>query len=146
MSIYAIVRIQLSFVQFSLLCYEFCILSKAECKSIYYHLKRDHESSSIQKLARNKWICQETCDFFYEEDIFSCCKRKVTYASDSTIGGKARLASVQWVSHFSFTKILVVFWGHQCQKFSRESICKILLTGFKHIDLDHKLTSLSTIL
>ena len=30
MSIYPIVRIQLSFVQFSLLCYEFCILSKTE--------------------------------------------------------------------------------------------------------------------
>ena len=74
-SIYAIVRIQLSFVQFSSLCCEFCILSKAECKSIYYHLKRDHESSSIQKLARNKWICQETCDFFYEEDIFSCSSK-----------------------------------------------------------------------
>ena len=30
MSIYPIVRIQLSFVQFSLLCYEFCILSKKQ--------------------------------------------------------------------------------------------------------------------
>ena len=64
MSIYPIVRIQLPFVQFSLLCYEFCILSKTECKSIYYHFRRDHESSNFRKLARNKWICRETCDFF----------------------------------------------------------------------------------
>ena len=39
MSIYPIVRIQLSFVQFSLLFYEFCILSKIEFKSIYYHFE-----------------------------------------------------------------------------------------------------------
>ena len=65
MSIYPIVRIQLSFAQFSLLCYEFCILSKTECKSIYYHFRRDHESSSFRKLARNKWICRETCGVFF---------------------------------------------------------------------------------
>ena len=59
MTIYASVHIQLSFVQFSLLCYEFYILLKTEYKSIYYHFRRDHESSS-----RNKWICGETCDFF----------------------------------------------------------------------------------
>ena len=64
MFIYPIVRIQFSFVQFSLLCYEFCILSKIECKYIYYHYWRDHESSSFRKLARNKWICPEICDFF----------------------------------------------------------------------------------
>ena len=64
-SIYPIVRMQLSFVQFLLLCYEFCILSKTECKSIYYHFRRDHESSSFRKLARNKWICREICDFFF---------------------------------------------------------------------------------
>ena len=58
MSIYPIVLIQLSFVQFSLLCYEFCILSKKQCTSIYYHFRRDHESSSFWKLARNKWIHQ----------------------------------------------------------------------------------------
>ena len=64
MSIFPLVRIQLSFVQFSLLCYEFCILSKTECKSIYYHFRRDHESSSFRKLARNNWICRKTFDFF----------------------------------------------------------------------------------
>ena len=64
MSIYPIVRIQLSIVQFSLFYYELCILSKTECKRIYYHFRRDHESSSFRKLARNKWICRETCDFF----------------------------------------------------------------------------------
>ena len=57
MSIYPIGHIQFSFVQFSLLCKEFCILSKTECKIIYYHFRRDHESISFQKLARNKWIC-----------------------------------------------------------------------------------------
>ena len=67
MSIYPIARIQLLFVQFSLLCYDFCILSKAECKSIYYQFRRDHEISSFRKLARNKWICQETCDFFHDQ-------------------------------------------------------------------------------
>ena len=64
MSIYPIVRIQFLFVQFSLLCYEFCILSKTECKSIYYHFRRDHECSSFRKLARNTWICRKACDFF----------------------------------------------------------------------------------
>ena len=67
MSIYLIVRIQLSFVHFSLLLYEFCILSKTECKSIYYHFRRDHASSSFRKLVRNKWICRETCDFFRDQ-------------------------------------------------------------------------------
>ena len=33
MSIYPIVHIQLSFVQFSLLCYEFCILSKKNVRA-----------------------------------------------------------------------------------------------------------------
>ena len=32
--------------------------------SIYYHFRHDHESSSFRKLARNKWSCRETCDFF----------------------------------------------------------------------------------
>ena len=59
--------IQLSFVQFSLLCYEFSILSKTECKSIYYHFSGDHESSSFRKLARNKCICRDTCDFFRDQ-------------------------------------------------------------------------------
>ena len=58
---------QLSFVQFSLLCYEFYILSKTERKSIYSHFRRDHEYSSFQKLARNKWICRETCDIFSDQ-------------------------------------------------------------------------------
>ena len=62
-SIYPNVRIKFSFVQFSLLCYEFSILSKIESTSIYYHFRRDHESSSFRKLARNKWICWEICDF-----------------------------------------------------------------------------------
>ena len=59
-------RIQLSFVQFSLLCYEFCILSKTERKSIYYHFRRDDKSGSFRKLARNKWICREACDILKE--------------------------------------------------------------------------------
>ena len=62
-SIYPIVCIQLLFVQFSLLCYEFYILSKAEYKGIYHHFRRDHEGSSFRKLARNKWICRETFEF-----------------------------------------------------------------------------------
>ena len=41
-----------------------CILSETECKSIYYHFRRNHESSNFRKLARNKWICREICDFF----------------------------------------------------------------------------------
>ena len=57
MSIYPIVGIQLSFVQFSLLCYESCVLSKTECKkSIYYNFSRDHERNSFQKLARRAFI------------------------------------------------------------------------------------------
>ena len=40
------------------------ILSKTERESIYYHFRRNHESSNFQKLARYKWICREICDFF----------------------------------------------------------------------------------
>ena len=58
---------KLSFVQFSLICYKFCILSKTESKCIYHHFGRDHESSSFRKLARIKWICRETCDFFCDK-------------------------------------------------------------------------------
>ena len=54
----------LLFVQFSLLCYGSFILSKTECKSIYYHFRRDHEyRRSFRKLAKNKWICWETYYF-----------------------------------------------------------------------------------
>ena len=42
----------------------FVFYQKKECKSIYYHFRRDHESSSFRKLAKNRWICRETCDFF----------------------------------------------------------------------------------
>ena len=62
--------IQLSFVQYSLLCYEVFILSKAKCKIIYYHFRRDRESNGFRKLARNKWICRETCDFFLSWSIY----------------------------------------------------------------------------
>ena len=77
MSIYPIVRVQLSFAQFSLLCYEFCILSKTECKSVYYHFRRDHEFSSFEKVARNKWICRETCDFFHDQDFNILCYNEI---------------------------------------------------------------------
>ena len=30
----------------------------------YYNFRRDQESSTFGKLARNKWICRETRDFF----------------------------------------------------------------------------------
>ena len=40
---------------------------KNRIKSIYYHFRRDHESSSFRKLARNKSICRETCDFFSDQ-------------------------------------------------------------------------------
>ena len=40
-------------------------LIKTEYKSIYYHFRSDHESSSSRKLARNKWICWEICDFLF---------------------------------------------------------------------------------
>ena len=63
MSIYLILRIQLSFVQCSFLCCKFCILSKTECKSIYYHFWYDHEYRSFRKLTKNKWICWETYYF-----------------------------------------------------------------------------------
>ena len=77
MSIYPIVRIQLSFVQFFLLCYEFCILSKTECVSIYYHFKRDHESISFRKPARNKLICRETFDFLVKIELYLKLKQDI---------------------------------------------------------------------
>ena len=57
-------RIQLSFVQFSLLCYKFCISSKTECKTIYYHFRRDHESSSFPKLTRKIGFVKKLVIFF----------------------------------------------------------------------------------
>ena len=56
-----------SYLQFLLLFYEFYILSETQCSSICYHFSRDHESSSFRKLARNKWIFRETCDFFRDQ-------------------------------------------------------------------------------
>ena len=76
MSIYPIVRLKLSFAQLSFLSYEFGILSKTECKSIYYHFRRDHERSSFRKLGRNNWLCRETCDF-----SCSLLLRNVTFQS-----------------------------------------------------------------
>ena len=46
MSIYLIVRIQLSFFQFSILRYEFSNFIK-KCMTIKYHFKRDHENSDF---------------------------------------------------------------------------------------------------
>ena len=54
----------MSFVQFSLICSKFRILSKTECKSIYYHFRRDHASSSFEKPVRRECISQKTQDFF----------------------------------------------------------------------------------
>ena len=71
--------IQLSFVQFSLLCYEFCILSRTECKSIYYHFSGDHESSSFRKLARNKCIYRDTFDFFRDQFTLLAIKFNLWY-------------------------------------------------------------------
>ena len=45
----------------------FVFYQKTECKSIYYNFRRDRESSRFRKLARNKWICGETCDFFRDQ-------------------------------------------------------------------------------
>ena len=44
------------------------VLSKTECKSIYYHFRCDLESSSFRKLFRNKWICP---DFFSWSILFN---------------------------------------------------------------------------
>ena len=42
-------------------------IKETKCKSIDYNFRRDHEISSFRKLARNKCICQETCDFFGDQ-------------------------------------------------------------------------------
>ena len=70
MPIFHIVHIQLSFVQFSILCYSFCILSKTEWMSI----RRDHESSGFRKLVVNKWICRKNCVYFLKHTEFSADK------------------------------------------------------------------------
>ena len=95
------VRIQFSFVQFLLLCYDFCILSKTECKSIYYHFWRDHESSSFGKLARNEWICPEIWDFFVIKTLFTF--NISTFSSAATV---ARLRLRVW---FNFWKMIFEF-------------------------------------
>ena len=53
--------------------------------SIYYHF-----SSSFRKLTRNKWICQETSDFFlviiFKCDLFLIMNKVdfASYADDNT--------------------------------------------------------------
>ena len=56
-SIYPIVQMKLLVVQISILCYKFCIFSKVEYMGIWYHFRRDHESSGFWKLAPYKRIC-----------------------------------------------------------------------------------------
>ena len=53
------------FVQFSILCYEFCVLSKTMYEHLY-HFRCDHESSGFRKLAVNSWICQKNCHYFLD--------------------------------------------------------------------------------
>ena len=60
MSFYPTVRMELSFVQFSLICSKYRILSKTEFKSIYYHFKCDHESISFEKPVRRECISRKT--------------------------------------------------------------------------------------
>ena len=69
MPIYPIARIQLSFVQSSILRYEFSYFIKSRMYSIYYHFRRDHENSGFRKLAINKWICKKNCDYFLDQFI-----------------------------------------------------------------------------
>ena len=53
----------------------------------------------------------------------------------STVEGESRLASIVGVYDFFFWIFQVVFWGHQYQRFCRESISKIFLNGCKHTNL-----------
>ena len=88
MSIYTIVCIQFLFVQFPLLCYEFFVLSKTECKRIYYHFRREYDSSSFRKLARN--LSRHLCFFLDQFTLLainsihppSCKSKKVYTMSD----------------------------------------------------------------
>ena len=43
------------------------VLTKAECKSVYYHFRRDHERTSFRKLARNKWMSRNLWFFLWSE-------------------------------------------------------------------------------
>ena len=67
MSIYPIARIQLLLVQFSILCYKFCILAKPACMSIWYNFGRDHGSSGFRKPVVNKWIFRKNCGCFLKQ-------------------------------------------------------------------------------
>ena len=104
MSIHPILRIQLSFVQFLLSCYEFCILSKTELREF----RLDYESSSFQKLGRNKWICRQTFDFFTSLAINSM----FNFLFISNLSSFMLLC---WCLHHYFHKgvvILLVFSGN----------------------------------
>ena len=50
----------------------FVFYQKTECESIYYHFRHDHESSSFQKLARNKWIFQKIFMISFWESFQGC--------------------------------------------------------------------------
>ena len=51
---------------------EFCILSKTECNSIYYHFRRDHENSSFWKLAvETNGFVEKLVIFFVIKTVFN---------------------------------------------------------------------------
>ena len=79
----------------------FVFYQKTECKSIYYHFSGDHENSTFRKLARNKCICRNTCDFFRDTtDIFNH-KCIITYSSTDN-----------FFSHIPVSIGLIFCWGN----------------------------------
>ena len=134
MSIYAIVRIQLSFVQFSLLCYEFCILSKAECKSIYYHFRCDHEDSSFQKLARNKWICQETSDFFFRDQFTLLAINSISLITFFQLENVICVMQLVIRFHSVKNKLKEFFWFKKYLNFMQTNQNQSKLANFESFD------------
>ena len=110
--IYPIVRMQLPFVEFSILCYKFYYFIKTDYVSIYHRFWRDHESSGFRKLAVNKWICRKNCDYLL---IFgNSCLPLEFFVSSMYLCTKTH--NVQWNMKCVCPKINSVFSMYKKEK------------------------------
>ena len=88
-------------------------IKKTRCKR-KYNFRRDQKSSRFRILARNKWICRETCDFFcwlifLIYDFFPVCWSKVNFKFQVR---PIHLGEIDWCStNCEFKEIHLKFPG-----------------------------------
>lgn len=72
MPIYLIERMQFSLFNFQYYVRSFTILSEKFVVDIYYHIRRDHESSVFREVTDYKWCAEiNVIIFFIENNLFS---------------------------------------------------------------------------